>query len=393
MSPILRLVLVLGLLSCIGPFAIDMYLPAIPDIGRDLGASVSVMQNSLTSYFAAFGIAQLVYGPWADQAGRRRPLAAGLVIFALGAVICTFAQSGEMLAAGRFVQGLGGAAVMVIPRAIIRDTATGHDATRMMAAVMLVVSVSPMLAPMAGTIVLAVADWRVIFATLCVFALVLLALVKWALPESLDPAQRQPMQMGPMWRGAKTLLSDKVFLALTLVGGFSSGSFYVFVASAPYVYTETFKLTGTQFSIAFAINAIGFFLFSQFAAGLSKRFGAVPLVRWSSTAFMVVTVGSLALALAGYANFLTVAAGLFVNNAVLGLVIPTAMVLALEPHGKIAGLASSMGGAIQMLVGGAMIILTAPFFDNSALPMLSAIAVCGVAVCVMALSLKVKKAA
>lgn len=393
MSPILRLVLVLGLLSCIGPFAIDMYLPAIPDIGRDLGASVSVMQNSLTSYFAAFGIAQLVYGPWADQAGRRRPLAAGLVIFALGAVICTFAQSGEMLAAGRFVQGLGGAAVMVIPRAIIRDTATGHDATRMMAAVMLVVSVSPMLAPMAGTIVLAVADWRVIFATLCVFALVLLALVKWALPESLDPAQRQPMQMGPMWRGAKTLLSDKVFLALTLVGGFSSGSFYVFVASAPYVYTETFKLTGTQFSIAFAINAIGFFLFSQFAAGLSKRFGAVPLVRWSSTAFMVVTVGSLALALAGYANFLTVAAGLFVNNAVLGLVIPTAMVLALEPHGKIAGLASSMGGAIQMLVGGAMIMLTAPFFDNSALPMLSAIAVCGVAVCVMALSLKVKKAA
>lgn len=393
MSPILRLVLVLGLLSCIGPFAIDMYLPAIPDIGRDLGASVSVMQNSLTSYFAAFGIAQLVYGPWADQAGRRRPLAAGLVIFALGAVICTFAQSGEMLAAGRFVQGLGGAAVMVIPRAIIRDTATGHDATRMMAAVMLVVSVSPMLAPMAGTIVLAVADWRVIFATLCVFALVLLALVKWALPESLDPAQRQPMQMGPLWRGAKTLLSDKVFLALTLVGGFSSGSFYVFVASAPYVYTETFKLTGTQFSIAFAINAIGFFLFSQFAAGLSKRFGAVPLVRWSSTAFMVVTVGSLALALAGYANFLTVAAGLFVNNAVLGLVIPTAMVLALEPHGKIAGLASSMGGAIQMLVGGAMIMLTAPFFDNSALPMLSAIAVCGVAVCVMALSLKVKKAA
>lgn len=393
MSPILRLVLVLGLLSCIGPFAIDMYLPAIPDIGRDLGASVSVMQNSLTSYFAAFGIAQLVYGPWADQAGRRTPLAAGLVIFALGAVICTFAQSGEMLAAGRFVQGLGGAAVMVIPRAIIRDTATGHDATRMMAAVMLVVSVSPMLAPMAGTIVLAVADWRVIFATLCVFALVLLALVKWALPESLDPAQRQPMQVGAMWRGAKTLLSDKVFLALTLVGGFSSGSFYVFVASAPYVYTETFQLTGTQFSIAFAVNAIGFFLFSQFAAGLSKRFGAVPLVRWSSTAFMVVTVGSLALALAGYANFLTVAAGLFVNNAVLGLVIPTAMVLALEPHGKIAGLASSMGGAIQMLVGGAMIMLTAPFFDNSALPMLAAIAVCGVAVCVMALSLKVKKAA
>ncbi|MDZ7909807.1 MAG: MFS transporter [Gemmobacter sp.] len=110
-----RPVLVLGLLSAVGPFAIDMYLPALPAIGADLGASVQVMQTTITAYFIAFGLAQLIYGPWADQAGRKLPLYAGLAIFVIGSVICTFAPTAEWLVAGRFVQGLGGAAVMVVP--------------------------------------------------------------------------------------------------------------------------------------------------------------------------------------------------------------------------------------------------------------------------------------
>lgn len=390
MSPFLRLVIVLGLLSCVGPFAIDMYLPAMPNIGQELNASVSAMQNSLTAYFAAYGLAQLVYGPWADQAGRRLPLSVGLAIFALGSALCTLAPSPEVLTLGRFIQGLGGAAVMVIPRAIIRDTATGHDATRMMAAVMLVVSVSPMLAPMAGATVMSFSSWRGIFASLGIMAVILLLLIRFALPESLPKDQRQAFDIKAMLQGFKHLLADRGFMALTLIGGFSSGSFFVFIASAPYVYSQAFGLTPAQFSIAFAVNAIGFFACSQFAASLGQRLGAVRLVRLSVLAFMACTVGMMLLGLLGFANFAVVATGLFLSNATLGLVIPTAMVLALEPHGKVAGLASSLGGAMQMLVGGVMIGASAPFFDGSALPMVVAIGVCGIAAFGLSLVLRVK---
>ena len=139
---LLRSALILGLLSCVGPFAIDMYLPAMPAIGTNLGASVAAVQTTITAYFLAFGLAQLVYGPWADQVGRKLPLYVGLVIFIAGSLACALAPSIEMLIAGRALQGLGGAVVMVIPRAIIRDLHTGPAATRLMALIMLVISAS-----------------------------------------------------------------------------------------------------------------------------------------------------------------------------------------------------------------------------------------------------------
>jgi len=174
---ILRPALVLGLLSCIGPFAIDMYLPAMPVIAADLGTTVQGMQGTIVAYFIAFGLAQLIYGPWADRSGRKPPLYAGIAVFIAGSVICTFAPTVEWLLAGRFVQGLGGAALMVVPRAIIRDMYTGHSATRLMAAVMMVISVSPMLAPLAGSGVMAVWEWRAIFGVLVLAAVASLTIL------------------------------------------------------------------------------------------------------------------------------------------------------------------------------------------------------------------------
>src|SRR3989338_963651 len=131
-NSIARPALVLGLLSCIGPFAIDMYLPAMPAIGTDLSATVQDMQGTITAYFVAFGLAQLVYGPWADQAGRKTPLYAGIAIFCLGTLLCMMAPSGAMLSAGRFVQGLGGAGRMVGARARTREMCTGEEGTRVL---------------------------------------------------------------------------------------------------------------------------------------------------------------------------------------------------------------------------------------------------------------------
>ena len=374
---LLRSALVLGLLSCIGPFAIDMYLPAMPAIGADLGTSVQAMQGTITVYFIAFGLAQLIFGPWSDQAGRKAPLYFGVAVFLLGTILCALAPNVGMLTVGRFVQGLGGAAVMVVPRAIIRDLHTGHQATRLMAAIMLVISVSPMLAPLAGAGVSAIAGWRGIFAVLCAAAGLSLMMIWRALPETLPPAARVPVDLRQLSQGARRLLGDRGFMGLTFIGGFGMASFFVFIASAPFVYSTTFGLTPTGFSLAFAVNASGFFGASQLAAGLGQRHGARRVVASATAGFALCTLALLGLALAGLAGLWVTMTGLFLANACLGLVIPSTMVMALDEHGAIAGLASSLGGTMQMLAGGAMVAALGPFFDGSVTPMLAAIAICG----------------
>ncbi len=376
---LLRPALVLGLLSCVGPFAIDLYLPAMPEIARALATSEQGMQATITAYFLAFGLAQLIYGPWADQAGRKPPLYAGIVVFALGSLICTFAPSVGWLIAGRAVQGLGGAAFMVVPRAIIRDLHTGPRATQLMAAVMLVISVSPMLAPLAGSGLMALAGWRVIFGALLAASVISLITLTLFQPETLAPEHRHPFQMSETRAAAAKLLSDRGFLSLTFLGGFGMASFFVFIASAAFVYTEHFGLSPTGFSLAFAVNALGFFAASQAAGPLGMRFGPRPVMAVAAAGFGLFTVALAAIALAGFSPLLLVIGGLFCANACLGLVIPTAMVLALDDHGEEAGLASSLGGTLQMVTGGVLVAAAGPFFDGTPVPMLVTIAICGVA--------------
>jgi DHA1 family bicyclomycin/chloramphenicol resistance-like MFS transporter len=381
----LRTALVIGFLAAVGPFAIDMYLPALPTVARDLGATPQAVQLTLTAYFIAFGVSQLVYGPLSDQMGRRPPLLIGLAIFLVGTLGCALAPDVASLIAARFVQGMGAATVMVIPRAIIRDLHTGPDATRMMAMIMLVISVSPMLAPLAGSGVMAVAGWRAIFAMLAVAAAASIALTLGALHETLAPADRVPARPATLIRGARRLLRDRDFMGLTAVGGFGMASFFVFIASASFVYTDTFGLSPTGFSIAFAINALGFFAASQAAADLGVRFGMGRVVAVATAGFAATAAALLVLSLAALASLPVIVALLFVANAFLGLVIPSTMVMALDPHPDVAGLASSLGGTLQMLAGGLMISVAAPFFDGTPTPMLAAIALCGAVALVAAL--------
>ncbi len=377
MSPSLRMAAVLGLLSAVGPFAIDMYLPAMPTIGGELGASVAGVQATLTAYFLAFGAAQLLYGPLADRFGRKPPLYAGLALFTLASIGCAMAPGIEWLVALRFAQGLGGAAVMVVPRAVVRDLHTGPAATRLMATIMLVISVSPMLAPLAGSGVIALADWRALFGVLAVAALLALVLTALALPETLPAERRTPVDARSLLRGARILLRDRTFMGLTFLGGLGMASFFLFLSSASFVYTGQFGLSPTGFSLAFAINALGFFGASQFAAALGERHGSRRVIARAIAGFALVTTTLLVVALAGGATLPVIVGLLFLSNACLGLVIPTTMVMALDAHGDIAGLASSLGGTLQMLTGGLMITLAGPFFDGTALPMITAIALCG----------------
>ncbi|MFO1140923.1 MAG: multidrug effflux MFS transporter [Amaricoccus sp.] len=372
-----RIAVVIGLLGAVGPFAIDMYLPALPEVAADLAASPQAVQFTLSAFFAAFGVSQLIYGPLSDWMGRKPPLYIGVGIFLLGTLGCALAPGIGALIAARFVQGLGAATVMVVPRAIIRDLHSGPEATRLMAMVMLVISISPMLAPLAGSGVMQLVGWRGIFGVLALLAFLSLGLTAFVLPETLAPEDRTALTPRALASGAGRLLRDPEFMGLTFTGGFAMASFFVFIASASFVYTEQFGLSPTGFSLAFAANAIGFFAASQMAASLGERFGMGRMVLVAVASFATLATLLLLLLLGGFGSLPLIIVMLFCANAFLGVVMPTTMVMALDPHPDIAGLASSLGGTLQMLTGGVMIALAGPFFDGTATPMVATIALCG----------------
>lgn len=369
--------IILGLVAAVGPFAIDMYLPAMPAIGADLGATMQGVQWTIVAYFIAFGLAQMVYGPWADQAGRKPPMYLGLALFMAGTVLCALAPSIGWLILGRVIQGLGGAANMVVLRAVIRDLATGPSATRMMSTIMIVIAVSPLLAPLSGSALLAFGSWRLIFWALLVAAAASFFLIHFALPETLAPEKRQRFDAGTTRAGVAALLVDRPFMVMTFLAGFSFASFFVFIASASFVYTEQFGLTPTQFSFAFALNAVGFFVASQFSSNLAQRMGTLRMIYIATAGFALSTFAGFGFGLLGLATLPIVMAALFVGNLFLGVILPTAQVQALEDHGSNAGLASSLGGTMQMVAAGVLVAAAGPFLDGTVVPMQGAIALCG----------------
>ncbi|MBT9455189.1 MAG: multidrug effflux MFS transporter [Burkholderiaceae bacterium] len=368
-SRFFKIALVLGLLSAIGPFAIDMYLPALPAIGASLGANSSGVQMSLTAFFLSLGLGQLLYGPVSDMVGRKPPLYFGLGLFAVTSVGCALATDIDTLIVLRLLQGLGAAAGMAIPRAIVRDLHTGTEAAKLMSLLMLVFSVSPILAPLAGSAVIALSSWRGVFWAVTIAALIGLVLTGTVLKETRPPAARLESSLGSALRGYALLLRDRHYLGLVFIGSFAMGGFFIYLANSPFVLIDHYGLTPTQYSLAFALNAAAFIGMSQFTGRLSERFGLVPVVKVAAIASAVPLVLLLGYYLAG-GDQLEVLIGLyFVASAFMGLVIPSTSVLALEDHGAIAGTASALLGTLQMLTGAVLMAVSGPFIGNKPLPM------------------------
>jgi len=365
----LRNALVLGLLSAIGPFAIDMYLPALPAIGTSLAADAAAVQMSLMVFFAALGVCQLVYGPVSDMVGRKPPLYAGLLLFAAGSVGCALAPDIGTLIAFRILQGVGACAGMVVPRAIVRDLHTGVDAARLMSLLMLVFSVSPVLAPLAGSLVIAVAGWRGVFWAVTVAGLLGLLLVGLVLEETRPPAARVESSLGGALGAYRILLTDRSFLGLTFIGAFGIASFFTYLANSSFVLIGHYGLTPTVYSLFFSINAVAFIGMAQLNGRLVARHGIRRLVRVAVTGFAAAMLLLAALVAAGIEHLAVLAGLLFVGYGFLGLVIPTTAVLALEEHGAIAGTASALLGTLQMLGGAAAMGIVSLFATGKPLPM------------------------
>jgi DHA1 family bicyclomycin/chloramphenicol resistance-like MFS transporter len=378
--------LVLGLLSAVGPFAIDMYLPALPTIAADLHASTAATQMTLTSFFIAFGVCQIIYGPISDRVGRKPPLYVGLALFILGSIGRALSPSVAWLIFFRGVQGVGASAVMVIPRAIIRDLHTGIEATRLMSLIMLVISVSPILAPLTGSALIVSLGWRAVFVAVTVVALIGLVLLTFFQAETHPPEKRSAEGAASIGRSFRYLITHRRFLGLTFIGGFGMASFFAFLAGSSFVYIEHFGLTPAQFGMAFALNAVGFIGGSQFAASLGHRFGMARVVLVAVTIYAVLTGVLFALTVAGVDSLAVMMILLLFGFAAMGLVIPSTMVLALDEHGPIAGMASALGGTLQMVTGAAMIVIVSLVFDGTPLPMLAAIALCAFAAFVVSIT-------
>ncbi len=377
-SSFFRTALILGLLSAIGPFAIDMYLPALPSIGQDLGAANNVVQLTLLAFFISFALSQLVYGPLSDMWGRKAPLYIGIGIFTVASIGCALANDIETLIAFRFLQGMGGAAGMVIPRAIVRDMHTGVQAARLMSLLMLVFSISPILAPLTGSAVIEFYGWRGVFWAVMMAAFIGLILLATQLQETRLKEHRAESGLRSAMAAYGLLLRDKNFLTLTFIGGLGISSFLVYLANSPFVLIDYYGLTPTQYSFAFSINAVSFFTVSQATGWFGERFGLVRVMRVAVAAFAV-TMATMAIVMSlGFNQLPVMAAFLFVGYGFLGLVIPTTAVLALEDHGEIAGTASSLMGTLHFVTAAVAMVIASVFFDGTAVPMAMGIALCAV---------------
>jgi DHA1 family bicyclomycin/chloramphenicol resistance-like MFS transporter len=385
---------VLGLVSAIGPFAIDMYLPALPSIGQSLGASMTSVQASLMVFFIALGLGQLVYGPASDMLGRKVPLYFSLVFFAVGSVGCALAPDVQTLIALRFLQGLGASAGMVICRAIVRDLHTGVEAAKLTSLLMLVFSVSPILAPLAGSVLIEWWGWRSVFWAVTLIAGIALVALARGLPETRPAADR----VGSTVRSALTaygaLLGDRHFLGLVFIGAFGMASFFSFLANSPFVMIDHYGLTPRQYSMAFAVNAASFIGVSQFTGKFAARFGLINMVKFSVSGYAVVMALLLLQNLVGVDRLDVLIVLMLVGFGFLGLVVPATAVLALDAHGAIAGTASALMGTLQFVTGALVMAVVGLFVDGSARPMVVGIAACALTSLVIAwLTLRVKAVA
>lgn len=376
--------IVLGLLTAIGLFAIDMYLPALPEIGEGLHAGSSAVQASLVSFFVAMALSQLVYGPVSDMIGRKKPLYFGLSLFSIGAVGCALSPSIEWLVGFRALQGVGACAGAVICRAIVRDLFTGVAAAQLMSRLLLVFSVSPILAPLAGSGVTLAASWRAIFWVMVLAAALGAVLVTLLLPETRSEEARSQSSFGSALASYGALLRDPYYLGLVLIASFGMASYMIYVANSSFVLIEHYGLSPSLYSVVFSMNAVSFIGASQMNGRLSRHFGLRRLIRFAVAGFALASTMLFVAFASGFGGLPVLSALLFVAYGFLGMVIPTSAVLALESHGRIAGTASALMGTLQFVTASSVIGVASLFFDGTALPMVTTIAACSLTVLFLA---------
>ncbi len=361
--------LLLGVLTAVGPISIDMYLPAFPQIEADLGGAPGTAQVTLAAFFAGLSFGQLMQGSLSDRFGRRAPLLFGTALYTLASIGCALAPDLGWLSAFRLVAAFGGSASMVIPRAIVRDLATGHDAARMMSRLMLVMGAAPILAPTLGGFVLAWASWQAIFWVIAGYGAACWLLVWRFLPETLPETMRTRLTLAGQLTRYAAILGERTFITHAILVSACSFGMFAYIGGSPTVFIEHFGLTPARFGVVFGLCAAWLIAASQASPRVLRRFGSGRIVRSAARASLLATAVLALVAFTGAGGVLAMLFPIFLNMASFGFVMPNATVGALARQGAHAGSASAVMGTLQFMLGATSGLLVGLLADGSARPM------------------------
>lgn len=347
----------LGLLAALGPLCIDLYLPALPSLAKDLQTPTATAQLSLTAGLIGLGLGQLIFGPMSDKFGRIKPLLISLVLLLIASVGCALAQNINQLLLARLCEGLFGAGGAVLSRAIARDMYSGHELTRFFALLMLVNGLAPIAAPVMGGALMAVLDWRGLFMVIAAIAALLFVLAKVKLTETLIPERRSQGSIFSAWAALGSVIKHRPFMGFCLTQGFMMSGMFAYIGASPFVLQQLYGLSPQAFSFCFAANGVGLILASQISARLSPLFGEYRVVKGALTLAFVSSGSLLITGLTGAALPMVLVA-LFFSVASNGAVGVAAASLAMQSQGHRAGSASAVMGVTMFTLGGIAVPVT-----------------------------------
>ncbi|GAA4781720.1 multidrug effflux MFS transporter [Microbacterium gilvum] len=344
-------VLLLGALTALGPFTIDLYLPAFPLLERDFDTTSAAIQLTLTGTMIGFALGQLVVGPLSDKVGRRVPLLVVTALHVIASMAAAFAPSLALLGAARVLMGVGAAAGGVVAMAMVRDLFGGRRLVVMLSRLALVTGVAPVAAPLIGSALLAVIPWRGIFIVLAAYGVVMLVCAILALPETRPAADRTSHETVSVLHRYRVVLTDRVFLGVLVIGAMTFSGLFSYLSASSFLFQETYGFTQVQYGLLFAANSIGLVIGNQIAARLAARFGPQWVLAWSTASLLVSATAIIVCDQLGLGVW-GIVVPLFVFMSTCGFTFPCAQVLALDRHPEAAGTAASILGATNNGIAG-----------------------------------------
>lgn len=363
------LITILGALTALGPFSIDMYLPGFPAIATSFGISISKVTLSLSSFFLGISLGQILYGPLLDRYGRKKPLYAGLALYLIASAGCYFAPNIETLIALRFVQAVGSCAAGVVSMAMVRDLFPVEENAKIFALLLLVLGASPMIAPTLGGFISSAFGWHAIFIALFLLALVILLTTVFFLPESRQADPNHSLRAGPILSGFLAVLKNPQFLTYSVGGGIALSGLFAYVTDSPMIFMEGYGVSNRTYGWIFAALAIGFVSSSQLNRFFESRYRPGQIISGAITCMVVTSLIFLYGLEHNWINIYGTAAMLFIFLSCMGILNPHAAALSMAPFEQNAGTAASLFGLVQWGIAGLSGFTVSMFQSKTPVPL------------------------